>query len=143
MGLFSRRQRQGPSPIIPVDTASRLADVGRVVFRDGQLGVDVSGFYLPGFMSEGAPSPGTVGWDDFTDRFLRELLDWAGTSEDWSIAGALYVAKDFVATEDHVKPGFVEIVERALEFLADARVSTAVIPMFALSRWTEIKRSRQ
>jgi hypothetical protein len=140
MGFFSRKPASGAAVIIAPDMLNRLPDIGRAVFLDAEIGVDVSGFYLPGFLAAGAPSPGTPGWDAFTDQFLGELLGAAGPVGGWTIAGAFYVAKDFVASEDHVKPRFVEIVDQALVFMAGAGVSPALIPMFALDRWDAIQR---
>jgi hypothetical protein len=140
MGLFSRKPRSVST--IPPDLVAKLPEIGWAVFHDGQPGVDVSGFYLPRLLSAGTPLPGSAGWSAFTDRFLADLLAAASATGGWSIAGAFYVAKDFVASEDHARPGFEEIVDRALAFMAGEGVSTGVIPMFALDRWREIQRSR-
>jgi hypothetical protein len=142
VGFFSRKHQSRTTSIIPAELVAHLPEIGRAVFHDGRLGVDVSGFYLPAFISAGSPSPGSDAWDTFTDEFLTELLATANSMGGWSLAGAFYVAKDFVASEDHAKPRFVEIVDHALVFMAGAGVSSATIPMFALDRWEAIQRSR-
>jgi hypothetical protein len=142
VGFFSRKQRSRATSIIPAELVAQLPEIGQAVFHEGRLGVDVSGFYLPSLISAGAPSPGSDAWDTFTDQFLTELLAAANSMGGWSIAGAFYVAKDFVTSEDQAKPRFVEIVDHALVFMAGAGVSSATIPMFALARWEAIQRSR-
>jgi hypothetical protein len=140
MGLFSRKRGDRPTGrIIPPAVARRLPAIGQAIFHEGQLGLDVTDFYLPSFLAAGAPNPGTPGWDDFTDRFLDELLTGARAGGGWGAAGALYVAKDFVSADDISNPRFQRIVDDALTFMAHAGVPSVRIPMFAMQRWREIE----
>ena len=117
-----------------------MPEIGRAVFRDGQLARDVTDFYLPGFIAAGSPSPGSAGWDAFTGQFLDELNAGGNATGGWGIAGAFYVAKDFVTSDDMSNSRFVALVDSALRFMADADVPTASIPMFALGRWHALHR---
>lgn len=141
MGLFSRKSRsQRQPPIISGEAIARLPSVGQAVFRDGQI-VDVSDYYLPGFMAAGSPLPSSSGWDAFTDRLLSELLAGAEATGGWGIAGAFHVAKDFIGvSEDPSYPTFQAITDQALRFMAGAGVATMHIPMGLLDRWHTLQR---
>lgn len=128
----------GRSSVIPADELVRLSDVGRVVYLEGQY-VDVSGFYLPGYLAAGPPVSGSPEHDAFVDRLLDELVGGATVSGEWAMAGAMHVAKDFLGADGMSHPKFVELVDRALPFMASAGVSRAVVPMFLLGRWSAVQ----
>lgn len=132
----------GGSKVIPASELDQLAVVGRAIYLDGRrLGaeyVNVSGFYMPGFLAAGAPEPGSEAYDTFVDRFLSELVDSAYVTGGWALAGALHVAVDFLA--DHMSyPSFVELADAALTFMATANVSDSFIPTFLLPRWNALR----
>jgi hypothetical protein len=138
MGFFSQSRRSGGGSVIPAEEVARLAAVGRAVFLEGQH-VDVSGFYLPGFLAAGPPASGSPEYTAFVDRLLDELGAGASSSGEWAFPGALHVAKDFLGADGMSHPQFVELVDRALPFMASVGVPGAVIPMFLQSRWSAIQ----
>jgi hypothetical protein len=134
VGIFSRSRRSNGRQVIPADEVARLAAIGRVVYLEGQH-VDVSGFYLPGFLAAGPPASGSAEYDAFVDRLLEELLAAASATGDWGFPGALHVATDFLGADGMSNPHFIELVDRALPFMASVGVSGAFIPMFLQERW--------
>lgn len=138
MGLFSRGRRASGGSVIPPDEVARLSAVGRTVYVEGQF-VDVTGFYLPGFLAAGPPAVGSPEYSEFVDRLLSELVAGANSSGEWAFPGALHVAKDFLRSDDWSHPRFVELVDRSLPFMASVGVSGSFIPMFLQDRWREIQ----
>jgi hypothetical protein len=108
------------------------------VYFEGQH-VDVSGFYLPGFLAAGPPASGSPEYAAFVDRLLEELVAGASASGEWAFPGALHVAKDFLGADGMSHPQFVELVDRALPFMASVGVSGSFIPMFLQERWSAIQ----
>lgn len=136
MGIFSRSRPRNANPLIPHAELAQLPHVGRARFAEGQR-PDVSGFYLPGLLTAGSPSPGSTNWDAFVDAFLRELSDATAGMGDWALPGALYVAAGFIGAAGLSNPHFAAVVDNALPFMAAAGVSSAFIPMFLQERWHE------
>lgn len=80
------------------------------------------------------PIPGSAHWLDYETRLCTELLAAAQTYGGWSIAGALYVALDLdTASQNGL---YLEILDRAAQFLHDHEVPAAHMPPFILRRWT-------
>jgi hypothetical protein len=139
MGIFSRKGKgTGGSRVVPADEVARLSAIGRAVFLEGQH-LDVSGFYLPGFLAAGPPTSGSPEYAAFVDRLLDELVAGANSSGDWAFPGALHVARDFLGADGMSHPQFVELVDRALPFMASVGVSGSFIPMFLQERWSAIQ----
>jgi len=134
---FSRGGSGGAS-VIPAEDVARLSAVGRAVYVDGQH-VDVSGFYLPGFLAAGPPTSGSAEYSAFVNRLLDELVVGASSSDEWAFPGALHVAKDFLGADGMSHPRFVELVDRSLPFMVSVGVPTAFIPMFLQDRWRAIQ----
>lgn len=138
MGFFSKGQAERPKNVVPASELARLSTVGRMTFAEGQY-VDVSGFYLPGLLAAGTPSPGSTAYNAFIDRLLDDLCSAAYASGDWALAGALYVAKDFLGSDGLSHQQFAFLADRALAFMASAGVSGGVIPNFLMERWMEAR----
>lgn len=139
MGIFTRKGKgSGGGSVIPAGEVQRLPAVGRSVFLDGQH-VDVSGFYLPGFLAAGPPASGSPEYGAFVDRLLNELVAGASSSGEWAFPGALHVAKDFLGADGMSYPRFIELVDHALPFMASVGVSGSFIPMFLQERWGAIQ----
>lgn len=125
--------------IIPGHLGSRLSDVGKQVFASQTPYVDVSDYYLAGFLAAGAPTEDPE-WSRFVDQFVEELVSMATTGGGgWATAGAFHVAKDFVKGEDWSKPNLVQLLDSALRFLVSVRADPSRIPNFAMPRWMQIR----
>jgi len=134
VGIFGRKKTSPTTAsIISSDVLRTLPEVGRTVFSSPPSYIDVSDFYLPGFLAAGSPTD-DPGWSTFVDTFLREL-----TYASRATAGAFHVAKDFVKSEDWAMQSLVNLMDRALMFLVQVDTDPGSIPNFALSRWTELK----
>lgn len=141
MGFFSRNRGSGRASVIHPEEIARLSAVGRAVFLEGQP-VDVSGFYLPGFLAAGPPASGSPEYTAFVDHLLDELVAGASSSDEWAFPGALHVAKDFLGADGMAHPQFVALVDCSLPFMASVGVSGSFIPMFLLERWSAIQAGR-
>jgi hypothetical protein len=140
VGLFKRKNPVSASGgIISSEAMGRLPEIGRAAFGSPPAYVDVSDFYLQGFLDAGSPIE-DPGWSKFVDQFVDELTRNSESMGGWAIPGAFHVAKDFVKSEDWSKPALDQLMERALVFLAEEDADSASIPNFALSRWSAIKR---
>src|SRR4051812_38561935 len=107
MGFLSRKG-SGRVSVIPAEEIARLSAIGRAVYFEGQH-VDVSGYYLPGFLAAGPPASGSPEYTAFVDRLLDELVAGANSSGEWAFPGALHVAKDFLGADGMSHPQFVEL----------------------------------
>lgn len=136
MGFLSRNRQSQPRSVIPTAELTKLASVGRAKYLDRQY-VDVSGFYLPGFLAAGSPTFGPEN-DSFVETFLGELLNAARAEGAWAFAGALYVAVDFVGVDCN-SPSFDPLIDAALAFMANAGVTEMDIPMGLAARWRELR----
>lgn len=125
--------------IVSDESLARLTEIGRVGFTVNAPYMDVSDFYLPGFLAAGAPVD-DPGWSQFVDSFVAELNMATMQMPGWATVGAFYVAKDFVKNDDWAKPNLQALLERALIVLSDSDVGAPMIPGFAMDRWIEIRR---
>lgn len=115
-----------------------LDHVGRTVFTGGGAYIDVSEYYLSGFLAAGTPTDDPA-WSVFVERFVGELNEAARAQGGWASAGAFHVAKDFVKSDDWSKGSLVELMDLALKFLMSAGVDGSRIPLFAIPRWNQIR----
>lgn len=138
MGFFSRRTSSGSSlPLITPDLRARLGEVGRTKYLAHRY-VDASPFYLPAFLAAGPPEPGPE-TQRFAERLYSELNRASAELGGWAAAGAFYVAMDFDVPAEPASGDFGQLMDRALTFMAGAGVGGLDIPMFAMSRWSEIR----
>ncbi len=139
MGIFGRKKAPPTAAgIVPSGALQRLPDIGRAVFSEAPSHVDVSDFYLPGFLAAGSPVA-DPGWSIFVDQFVDELTHASNQIGGWAAPGAFYVTKDFVKSEDWAKPSVADLMDRALMFLVEVDADPGSIPNFALPRWTVLK----
>ena len=141
MGLFGKNREKTASSskqLIPDHLIARLPAVGQATFGSSPSYQDVSEYYLQSFLDAGTPTEDPA-WSAFVDKFLTELNDASLRLGGWASAGAFYVAKDFVKSEDWNKPRAVELMDRGLGFLAGSGADGSTIPMFAQHRWIELK----
>jgi len=134
VGIFGRKK----AGIISSEVLRSLPEVGKTVFSSPPSYVDVSDFYLSGFIAAGSPTD-DPGWSSFVDQFVDELTHASTQTGGWATAGAFHVAKDFVKSEDWAKQSLVDLMDRALIFLVEVDADPGSIPNFAMSRWTELK----
>jgi hypothetical protein len=143
MGLFGKKRDKPTgdgSQLIQGHLIAQLPDVGRATFGNNPEYRDVSEYYLQPFINAGSPIEDPA-WSAFVEKFLAELNDGATRLGGWANAGAFYVAKDFIKSEDWAKPAAVELMDRALRFLAEVDSNGMSIPMFALPRWNELRQA--
>jgi hypothetical protein len=141
IGLFGKKRDKstgGGRELIAGHLIAQLPDLGRATFGNDPQHRDVSEYYLQPFLDAGAPTEDPA-WSAFVDKFLAELNDGAVRLGGWANPGAFYVAKDFVKSDDWAKPAAIDVMDRALKFLAEVDSNGMAIPMFALSRWDEIR----
>lgn len=139
MGLFRKKQSsQQYASIVPGAALARLSEVGRAAFAAVPTHLDVSDFYLEGFIAAGSPIE-EPGLSSFVTQFVDELNRGSSGGDGWSVAGAFFVAKDFVGSDKWTTPELVDLLDRALRFLAAEDVGSGSIPMFALARWSQIQ----
>ena len=142
MGLFKRRPTSegagAGDRIIAAELIPGLPSIGQAVFAGSGQSPDVSPFYLPGFLKAGMPTDDPA-WSAFVDRFIGELDAAAQRLDGWALAGAFHIARDFVKSDDWAKPALIALMDRALAFLHTAAVDSSRIPMFALTRWNELR----
>lgn len=132
MGFFSRKA----SPLIPTNDLERLAAIGQAVFvGDGYFSAATE-FIVPALKKAGATTPGTPEWDDFEDRFCRELLAASTTRGGWTTAGAFHVVHDLgpKSVDSNV---IDELYGQAAEFLVEAGVNPVRMPPTLLARVRE------
>jgi hypothetical protein len=139
VGIFSKNRNTGSAgsaSVVPASELVRLGQVGRSVYAEGGF-VDVSGFYLGSFQKLGLPT------GQFAEQLVADLAAGAASAPDeWAYAGALYVAVDFDGPNVATRPGGDALIDQALKVLADRGVSGDRIPMFLMSRWSEINTRR-
>ena len=143
MGLFGKKREKttgGGSQLIPGHLITQLPDVGRATCGNSPEYRDVSEYYLQPFIAAGSPVENPA-WGAFVEKFLAELNDGATKLGGWANAGAFYVAKDFIKSEDWAKPAAADLMDRALRFLVEVDSNGAAIPMFALPRWNELRQA--
>ena len=140
MGLFGRKKGSGGSApnVIPAGSLNRLPEIGRTMFGDEPAYVDVSDFYLPGFIAAGSPTE-DPGWSRFVDSFVADLSEAASRLGGWASPGAFHVAKDFVKSDDWSKPALAELMDTALRFLIQQNADGRSIPNFAIPRWNQLQ----
>lgn len=141
MGLFGKKRDKAAAfseQLIPGHMVAQLPAVGESAFGSSPAYRDVSEYYLQAFLDAGTPTEDPA-WSAFVDQFLDELDEASRRLGGWATAGAFHVAKDFVKSEDWVKPRFIEIMDRALEFLVTVGADGSTIPMFAQQRWIELQ----
>ncbi len=108
---------------------------GTVALEPGEL----DRYAIAAMDAGGYPGIGSQSWIELEGQFLDALLATSHTAGPWATVGALLVAANFVAPKENPDARYLEILDRACEFLRRDGVSYTAVPPFAIERW---KRAR-
>jgi len=147
MGFLSKSGQSKPQ-LISAEGRAALARNGQIVFGPpypgGQRLPTPSGgdYFLHATRVLGTiPLPdGGPEWTAYEDRMCAELLTAVKSAGGgWAWGGALVVAGDMQPRSRN--PNYLDVLDRALAFLCEAGVPSAMIPRYALDRWHETHES--